>query len=69
MRSTLRLALLSLFALMALASPVAAGATVEEAVSTFTYTKNMHPLGYSPRAVPLTGTGSGVFNSDLAVLG
>jgi hypothetical protein len=61
--------LLSLSALMALVLPAAAGATVGEAVSTFTYTKNMHPLGYSPRAVPLTGTGSGIFNSDLAFWG
>jgi hypothetical protein len=28
--------------------------------------KNLTPLGYSRRDVPLTGTGSGVYNSDLA---
>jgi hypothetical protein len=69
MRSTLRLGLLSLFALMALTLPLATGATVADAVSTFTYTKNMHPQGFSARAVPLTGTGSGIFNSDLAFWG
>lgn len=69
MRSSPRLALLSLVALMALALPLAASADVAEAVSTFTYTKNMHPLGYSARTVPLTGTGSGIFNSDLAFWG
>jgi hypothetical protein len=45
--------------------------TVEEATSTFTYTKNMKPQGYSPRVVPTDNTvpGSGVFNSDLAFWG
>jgi hypothetical protein len=52
-----------------LALPLTASASVEEAVSTFTYTKNMHPLGYSARVVPLSGTGSTVFNSDLAFWG
>jgi hypothetical protein len=66
MRRSPRPALLSLLALMALALPVTASADVAEAVSSFTYTQNMHPLGYSARQVPLTGTGSGVFNSDLA---
>ena len=69
MRSSPRLALVSLVALMALALPLAASADVAEAVSTFTYSKNMHPLGYSARTVPLTGTGSGLFNSDLAFWG
>ena len=43
--------------------PSAASAT-----ATFEYTKNLHPLGYSERTVPLDNTvpGSGVFNSDLA---
>ena len=31
-----------------------------------TQIKNLTPLGYSRRDVPLTGTGSGVYNSDLA---
>ena len=45
--------------------------TVEDAVSTFTYSQNMHPLGFSERAVPLDNTvaGQGVFNSDLAFWG
>jgi hypothetical protein len=43
--------------------------TVGDAVSTFTYTKNMKPQGYSPRVVPLTGAGSGIYNSDLAFWG
>jgi hypothetical protein len=69
MRSSPRLALLSLVALVAFALPLTAAADVAEATSTFTYTKNMHPLGYSPRVVPFTGAGSGVFNSDLAFWG
>jgi hypothetical protein len=70
MRTSVRLVLLSLVAGVALALPLTASAqSVEEAVSTFTYTKNMHPLGYSARVVPFTGAGSGVFNSDLALWG
>jgi hypothetical protein len=44
---------------------------VAAATSTFDYTQNLHPLGYSPRVVPLDNTvpGSGVFNSDLAFQG
>jgi LVIVD repeat len=44
---------------------------VAEATSTFTFTPNMHPLGFSGRDVPLDNTvpGSGVFNSDLAFWG
>jgi hypothetical protein len=46
--------------------PAVAGAT-----STFTYTQNMHPLGFSENTVPIDNTvpGSGVFNSDLAFWG
>jgi hypothetical protein len=55
------------------ATPGAATAQipVEDAVSTFVYTQNMHPLGFSERAVPLDNTvpGAGVFNSDLAFQG
>jgi hypothetical protein len=42
-----------------------------QATATFEYTKNMHPLGYSPRVVPIDNTvpGQGVFNSDLAFWG
>jgi hypothetical protein len=54
---------------MALALPLTASASLADAVSTFVYTKNMKPLGFSERAVPFTGTGSGVFNSDLAFWG
>jgi PA domain/LVIVD repeat len=41
------------------------------AVSTFTWTKNMHPLGHSARNVPLANTtpGAGIYNSDLAFWG
>jgi hypothetical protein len=49
--------------------PAAAAEPVEDAVSTFTYTQNMHPLGYSARVVPPSGPGSGIFNSDLAFWG
>jgi hypothetical protein len=42
-----------------------------QATATFDYTKNMHPLGFSPNPVPLDNTvpGQGVFNSDLAFWG
>jgi len=66
MRITARRGLLSLAVGLALALPVVAGASVADAVSTFTYTPNMHPLGYSAREVPAT---SGVLNSDLAFWG
>ncbi len=69
MRASPRLLLLSLVAGLALALPTAAGADVSDAVSTFTYTSNMHPLGYSPRVVPFSGAGSGIFNSDLTFWG
>jgi hypothetical protein len=57
---------LSLIAAAALMLPLVATASVADAVSTFTYSTNMQPQGYSPRVVPFTGAGSGVFNSDLA---
>src|SRR5918994_1762529 len=69
MERTIRLMLLPVVAAVALVLPLSATADVTEAVSTFTYTKNMHPLGYSARAVPLSGTGSGIVNSDLAFWG
>ena len=69
MRSSTRLLLLSALAALALALPLQASADVAEAVSTYTYSKNLKPLGYSARSVPLTGTGSGIFNSDLAFWG
>jgi hypothetical protein len=70
MRNLVRGVLVSLVAVAALSLPLGAGAqTVGDAVSTFTYTKNMKPLGYSPRVVPLSGAGSGIYNSDLAFWG
>ena len=41
------------------------------AVSTFTWTKNMHPLGHSARNVPLENATpvDGIYNSDLAFWG
>ena len=70
MRLSSKGVLVSLVAVAALLMPLTAGAqTVGDAVSTFTYTKNMKPQGYSPRVVPLTGAGSGVYNSDIAFWG
>ena len=69
MRTPVRLILTSLVALGALMLPLAATASVADAVSTFTYSKNMHPQGYSPREVPFSGPTSGIFNSDLAFWG
>ena len=66
MRTPVRLILIALVAFAALVLPLAATASVADAVSTFTYTKNMHPQGYSAREVPFTGSTSGIFNSDLA---
>jgi hypothetical protein len=42
-----------------------------QVTSTFNYSQNMHPLGFSENTVPLDNTvpGSGVFNSDLAFWG
>src|SRR5919109_3497202 len=70
MRMSVRGVLVSFVAVVALSLSLTAGAqTVEDAVSTFTYTKNMKPQGYSPRVVPLTGAGSGIYNSDIAFWG
>jgi len=66
MRPTARRWVLAFAALLAFGLPLAASASVSDAVSSFTYTQNMHPMGFSERAVPLTGAGSGIFNSDLA---
>jgi hypothetical protein len=57
---------------MALGSPAATAgqpASIQDAVASFTYTSNMHPMGYSARVVPPSGAGSGIFNSDLAFWG
>jgi PA domain/LVIVD repeat len=72
MRMSVRGVLVVLVAVVALSlSLTAAAQTVEDAVSTFTYTKNMKPQGYSPRIVPLANAtpGSGIYNSDLAFWG
>ena len=70
MRSSTRLAFASL-ACIALALPVTASAKPLDAVSTFTYSQNMHPLGYSPRVVPTENASpvDGIFNSDIAFWG
>jgi PA domain/LVIVD repeat len=70
MRTSFKGVLAVLLAVAALTLSLTAGAqTVDDAVATFTYTKNMKPQGYSPRVVPLTGAGSGIYNSDLAFWG
>ncbi len=61
---------MALLAALALWVPMMAVAEpVEDAVATFDYTQNMHPMGYSARLVPPSGPGSGLFNSDLAFWG
>jgi hypothetical protein len=56
---------------LALALPFTAAAAPIEAASTHTYTKNMHPLGFAERTIPLDNNvpGAGSFNSDLAFWG
>jgi hypothetical protein len=49
-------------------APAFAGRPLE-VVETFEYSANMLPLGASERAVPLSGSGSAVLNSDLAFWG
>ena len=62
MRTTIRLAVAAILATMgvAVATPASA-APIDDVVSSFTYTRNMHPMGYSPR--------TGTINSDLAFWG
>ena len=60
MRVPVRRSLVVLASALALGLPLVASASVGDAVSTFTYTQNMHPTGFSERAVPLAGTGSGI---------
>src|SRR5918995_4644827 len=50
----------------ALALPLSGAAGPFDAVSTYTYSQNMHPLGYSPRA---NTTDPFTANSDLAFWG
>jgi hypothetical protein len=70
MRRTARM--LVLIASMAGLLALPQSATAEPPpVSTFDYTQNMHPLGYSPRVVPLENASpvDGIYNSDLAFWG
>jgi hypothetical protein len=60
-----RLLSAALIGVLLTATAAAAQSPVEEAVATFDFTKNMHPLGFSER-VPI---GGGDFNSDLAFWG
>jgi PA domain/LVIVD repeat len=62
---------LALGAVIGLMLPMTAQAAPLDAVSTFQYTQNMKPLGFSERAVPLDNTvaGQGIFNSDIAFWG
>ena len=69
MHRALKTLVLGVLAAAALAAPNPASADVADAVSTYTFTKNMHPLGYSARSVPLSGPGSAISNSDLAFWG
>ena len=74
MGTSVRVVLAVAVAAMVGVLPGVAGAappSAAEATSTFDYTQNMKPLGFSPRSVPLDNTvpGQGVFNSDLAFWG
>jgi len=60
---------LALGAAIALMLPAVAHAQFPEVFDNFDYTENMQPQGISERSVPLSGAGSGVYNSDLAFWG
>ena len=70
-RRSFGLALVVVAAVGLTAIATASAEPVEDAVSTFATTPNMHALGYSARVVPLDNTvaGQGRFNSDLAFWG
>jgi hypothetical protein len=70
MQKTIRLTMTAAVAGLLLLPQAAALAQIP-AVSTFDYTTNMHPLGFSERAVPLENASpfDGIFNSDLAFWG
>jgi hypothetical protein len=69
MQSFVRLAVLALAAAAVLALPLSAAASpVRDAVSTFEYTKNMKPMGFSERFVMDDPTLNNV-NSDIAFRG
>jgi hypothetical protein len=70
----LRLAIAACVVLVATLVPLTASAvppSAAQATATFTYTQNLHPLGYSARVVETDNTkpGAGSFNSDLAFWG
>jgi hypothetical protein len=65
--STLRALLIGVALLAALVLPVSGAAGPFEAVSTFTYSPNMHPLGFSPREN--TAEPNFTANSDIAFWG
>ena len=69
-RSFSRLATL-VVGVVALVGVASVSAQVPGAVATYSYTKNMHPLGHSARNVPLDNAtpGAGIYNSDLAFWG
>jgi hypothetical protein len=71
LRLLLAFAAVVLGILLAPATASAVPPAVAAATSTFDYTKNMHPLGFSANPVPIDNTvpGQGVFNSDLAFWG
>jgi len=71
MRRTILMTMLTGAVAGILLVPLAASAAPIPAVSTFDYTKNMHPMGFSERAVPLENASpvDGIFNSDLAFWG
>ena len=59
-----KLAIVCTFVLAVAALPLsAASAQVADATSTFTYTKNLHPLGYSARVVPTANATPGAASS------
>jgi hypothetical protein len=71
MRRTILMTVLTGTVAGLLLMPLAASAAPIPAASTFDYTKNMHPRGFSERAVPLENASpvDGIFNSDLAFWG
>jgi hypothetical protein len=69
-----RLVTFAFAGLTLLALPLVAGArppAAADATSTFEYTQNMKPIGFSAREIPLANAepGAGSFNSDLAFWG
>ena len=71
MEGSLRRLVAALVTAVAVGLVPAGAAAAPPAVSSFEWSKNMHPLGHSAADVPLTnGTpGAGIYNSDLAFWG